>query len=219
MNKILGSQFAALIGAGLWLAAPAGAVQTLVTGTDTPSCDLLAIPSTVLDELGTAPPFPVGEQIGVSVATTTASTCTSLPDDPLIANVLVSITNLNSIAFSDVWYVGDYDTVISNPDGVVLGAPALKIDAVAANTPLVSEVGGSIAGVFEPGETWNFILQDYTNTFSQSAALISSIGLPSAGLGSSGSIIAVPVPVPEPDTAALLGLGVLGIAFARRRTA
>jgi hypothetical protein len=97
----------------------------------------------------------------------------------------------------------------------VLTALAFEIDAVGANTPLVSEVGGSIAGVFEPGETWTFIIQDYTNTFGLSAALISSIGLPSAGLASSGSIVAVPVP--EPTPAALVGLGVLGLALARRR--
>jgi hypothetical protein len=208
---------AALVGAALWIALPAGAVSTLVTSADAPGCDVLAIPTTPVDELGTAPPFPVGERIGAVAATTATTACSSLTtDNPLIANALVSITNLNAIAFSDVWYVADYDTALTNADGLVLTALAFKIDAAGANTPLVSEVGGSIAGVFEPGETWSFIIQDYTNTLGLSAALISSVGLPSAGLGSSGSIVAVPVP--EPTTAALVGLGLIGLARARRRT-
>jgi len=218
MDKTFRS-WAALVGAAVCIAVPASAVPTLVSGTEVPPCDVLAIPSTVLDELGTAPPFPVGEQISAIAATTTATACASIPDDPQVANVLLSITNLNTIAFSDVWYVADYDTVISNFDGLVLGPGAFLIDAVGVNTPLVSEVGGSIAGVFEPGETWNFILQDYVNTFSLSAALINTIGLPSAGLGSSGSIVALPVPIPEPTPAALVALGLLGLATTRRRAA
>jgi hypothetical protein len=80
---------------------------------------VLAIPDTVLDELGTAPPFPVGEQIAYAAATTTIDPCAGVPDNPLLANALVSITNLNATAFSDVWYVANYDTTLTNADGTV----------------------------------------------------------------------------------------------------
>lgn len=215
MKTMLSSRFAALVSAALWLALPASAVSTLVVSADTPPCDVLSIPTTAVDELGIAPPFPVGEQIGVAAATTTTSACSTLTaDNPLVVNALVSITNLNAIAFSAVWYVADYDTTITNIDGTVLTVPAFRIDAVGTNQPLVSE-SGAVDGIFSPGETWTFIIQDYANTFALSAAAINSIGLPSAGLGSSGSIIALPVP--EPTPAALLGLGLLGIASVRRR--
>ena len=132
----------------------------------------------------------------------------------MIANALVSITNLNAIAFSAVWYVADYDTTLTNEDGKVLGTvSAFRIDAVGINTPLVAE-SGAFDGIFAPGETWTFIIQDYFNTFGISAAAINSVCLPSAGLGSRGSIVALPVP--EPTTAALVGLGLLGMALARR---
>jgi hypothetical protein len=215
MKTILGLRCSALIGAVLFLALPVSAVPTLVVGADTPTCDVLAVPTTVLDELGTAPPFPVGEQIATAAAPSTYTPCAGVPDNPLIANVVVSITNLNAVAFSDVWYVANYDTTLSNVDGTVLSVSAFRIDAVGVNTPLIFE---SILadGIFAPGETWQFVIQDYTNVPGQPASLISDIGLPSAGFGSSGSIIANPVP--EPTTAVLLGLGLLGLGLARRRT-
>ena len=210
--------YAALVGAALLIAVPAIAVPTFVVSADTPGCDVLAIPGspTVLDELGDpAGGFPVGERIAVSAAATSLSACGSVPDNTLIPNALVSITNLNATAFSAVWYIADYDTTLTNEDGKVLGVvSAFRIDAVGVNTPLVAE-SGVFDGIFAPGETWTFIIQDYFNTFGLPASAINSVGLPSAGLGSSGSIVALPVP--EPTTASLIGLGLLGMALARRR--
>ena len=104
---------------------------------------------------------------------------------------------------------------------MVNGEDAFRIDAIGVNIPLIAEVGGVLAGVFEPGETWTFVLQDYANTLGISPAFLGSFGVPtpgaSAGAGmassSSGSIIAIP----EPASLSLLAFGVLSLAFARRR--
>jgi len=217
MKTILRLRTAALTAAALWLALPASAVPTFVVGAETPTCDVLpfSATATLVDELGEVPPFPVGEQILASATITSLTACASVTDSPLIDNALVTIKNLNAIAFSAVWYVADYDTSITNVDGTVLSVSAFQIDAVGSNQPLVSEVGGTLAGIFEPGEEWTFIIQDYLHV-GVPADELDEIGLPSAGTLSSGSIIAIPVP--EPTTAALLGLGLLALAVAGRRT-
>jgi len=219
MDKTL-RLYAALIGAALSMALAASANPIAVTSTDTPGvCDALVIPTT-LEELGNAPPFPVGEQIGSSAVTTTLTACTTGTADGLGVNALVSITNLNAIAFSEVWYVADVTTTITNFDGTVIAGagpavPAFRIDYVGANQPLLPGSDAGADGIFSPGETWTFIVQDFVNSLGVSPALFGTEGLPSAGLGSSGSIIAVPVP--EPTSAALLGLGLLGLSLAKRR--
>jgi hypothetical protein len=137
----------------------------------------------------------------------------------------VDITNLTRRSFEEVWYVADPETTITNVDGLVNDELAFRIDMIGINTPLISEAGGIFPGIFEPGETWTFILQDYANTRGISPAFLGSFGVPSplvgAGPGgassSSGSIIAVPVP--EPSTAALISLGLIGFALHRRRAA
>lgn len=191
-----------------FVASAALAVPTPIIHEETPPCDPLIIPHQV-DELGFAPPFPLDERLE-AIATFTEQPACPVMDDPAMPNALVSMTNLTlpPRAFSDVWYVADRETSITNEDGLA-GAPGLplvqafKIDTVGVNTPLVFE---SIAadGVWAPGETWVFIIQDYMNTLGLPPFLFDSIGVPStASPPSSGSIIVIP----EPAGLTLLALG------------
>ncbi len=121
---------------------------------------------------------------------------------------------LTPTAWTEVWYVADPSatTIISNFDGVVDMAPALVdpghaflIDTVGFNKPLIFE-SGPVNGIWDPGETWHFIIDDYMNFFGAPASAFDSIGVASASAGSppsSGSIIAIP----EPASLAMLALG------------
>ncbi len=195
------------------------AVITPIVHMDTPPCDVLAIPQ-IVDELGFAPPFPLDERLDAFATITPEPACPVL-DDPMVPNALVMITNLTipPREFTDVWYVADRETTLSNPDGVA-GSPGLapglafKIDAVGSNTPLVME-SGPPDGIWMPGETWTFIIQDYMNTLGLLPAEIDSIGVPStASPPSSGSIIAYPVPEPAAGISSLM---IAGILMRRRR--
>ena len=105
--------------------------------------------------------------------------------------------------------------MISNPDGLINGLPAFKIDKVGVNQPLTVE-SGAPDGIFSPGERWIFIIQDYVNGLSLPPTAFSEIDIPSAvlvGKTSSGSIIALPIP--EPGTAALVALGLAALSCRR----
>ena len=141
-------------------------------------------------------------------------------------NRQVRITNLTNRYFEDLYYVGDvhdtptYETTFTNVDELVADVSpwhtfnvpglAFKIDAIGLNTPLVSE-SMNPDQIFEPGEMWEFVIQEYNNILGNSAAALGSVGpAPWGAIAqasqldsvSSGSII-----VPEPATICLLGLG------------
>jgi hypothetical protein len=193
------------------VAAPAFAMPTTVTFVDLATCDPLAVPPEV-DELGIG--FPADELISADDTTVSLSACPSA-DVPGVANTMVRMSNLTGRSFAEVWYVAEPETSLSNVDGTINGELAFRIDSVGLNTPLFSE---SIAlnDIFEPGELWEFIIDDYANTLGLAASALVSIGVPSGGGVSSGSIIGV---VPEPSTALLLGVGLAGLALLRRRQA
>ena len=203
----------------LALTATAPAVPTVILHNDTPECDPLFIPELV-DELGFSPPFPLDERLE-AVATFTQIPACPMMDDPAMPNALVMITNLTvpPRAFDQVWYVADRETTLTNPDGVagMPGVPptrAFRIDTLGVNTPLVSE-SLAMDGVWMPGETWTFIIQDYSNVLGLPPSLYDSIGVPSTlSPPSSGSIIAVP----EPSFAAMVMLGAMVVRRRSRRT-
>lgn len=153
-------------------------------------------------------PFPDDEWITSGSNETLEHTCILGPDDPGIPNILVSITNNTGRCWTDLWYVADPETSLSNFDiERINGMKAFKIDKINNNRPLVYE---SMAqdSKFSPGETWSFIIDDYFNAQLPASAL-ASLGVPSNGTndGSSGSIIAIP----EPCTIAVLAIGALAL--------
>ena len=219
--------------AGVLAVTPALAVPTHVLHENLQHCDPLFVPQFV-HELGIAPAFtPFPDELIDAVSTFTQDPACPPADDPLIANRLVVMTNLTGIAWRDVWYVADppnaaggAGTTITNYDGLVDAFPgsatpgqAFQIDTLGINKPLVFE---SIAanGIFEVGEVWHFIIQDYVNTAAPALLpeLFNSVGVASASAGgppSSGSIIAVAIP--EPNAVAAIGLVTATLGIRRRR--
>lgn len=190
---------------------------------DAPHCDNHG-PQTAWAEIGTLGLFPTQCRIDSSSVISNVASCPT--DDPNMLNYRVRIVNTSGQQWQNLFYVADVDTTISNDDGfawssLVPGATgqAFRIDSVGINKPLLFE---SILadGIFQAGEIWEFVIQDYFNVHGFAAHDFSSIDF-AGGSGiipptSSGSIVAFN-PVPAPGTAALLGLG--ACAACRRRRA
>ena len=196
------------------------AVPTQMFHIDTPQCDPLFIPDNV-HEIGDVAVFPSNEALfSTNLGQTSFSAC-PLSDDGVVPNVVVDIRNLSGIVWEEVWYVADAETTISNYDGEANGAPFSPIQEAFRIDYDISDPGGvnhalifesnTPDGIWEIGESWQFILQDYSNLSGLSASAINSIGVgnasPNFGINdSSGSIIAV-TKVPEPASLALLTIG------------
>jgi len=208
----------AVIALFAFIAVPVGALPLQIDFVDGPQ-DPLALPTEV-HELGTG--FPIDEEIlSTYIGETDETSCFDGSDDPFIINQFVDITNLSPFDYLEVHYVADPETVITNYDGWIgnVGAgdqeEAFRIDNVGINQPLVFESMVQDL-VFQAGETWRFILQDYQHPQLPPSAL-GSMGIASLSTGdplSSGSIIGI---VPEPGTYALLALGGLALAIYRRK--
>ena len=202
------------------LAGTAGANPVQGNYVDGPHCDVHGNLQAI-EELGEGPLFPTDELIS-TVWTLTNQTACVMTDDPNFPNVLVEMTNLSGKYWNNLFYVADIDTAISNTDGFADSAAApgvfgeaFRIDALGSNRNLVFE---SIAadGIFEPGEIWGFIIQDYANAagLPPSFGSLDFAGGSSFGPDSTGSI--VQFVVPAPGSFALLGLGGL-VSIKRRR--
>ncbi len=176
-------------------------------------------------EIGDHNVFPTGQQIEVFDWWETAETaCTEYPlDNPNAPNVVVQIKNLCQITWEEVYYVADPWIFLSNEDGLIGNVSlddlshAFRIDSVGFNKPLINE-SMTQDDRFEPGEIWDFIIQDYVDTVQGGPPnALDSRGIASLSKGyppSTGSIIAL---VPEPTTVALLIGGGLFAFFDRRK--
>lgn len=179
------------------------------------------------DELGLFPGFPADERISTGTENTSQSACVTpnVTDNPVLINQLVTIKNETQIDFFKVWYVSDLETGLTNVDSLINGEEAFLIDNIGVNKPLIFE-DKIVDNIFQAGETWRFIIQDYSNTAGLPASALGSAGLvgrdsvpprdgmpPNVPQRSSGSIIAFPVP----PTLALLGSGIAGLGFFLRR--
>ena len=173
--------------------------------------------------------FAADELITSSVANrySTLSSCSDGSDDPGVVNVLVEIENLTNRTVP-LWYVADPETTITNFDGyigdtgVLQAEKAFRIDNVGLNRPLFFESLGQ-NNLFEPGERWAFILQDFDSPGggdppgdvaaefqSWGVGLLSSFNNEGQRWTSTGSLV-----TPEPATLGLLLLG--GLAGLRKR--
>ncbi len=206
------------------------AVPTQMAHFDTPNCDPLFIPTDV-HEVGDVAVFPSDEALfSTNLGPTSVSACLA-SDDPTVPNVVVDIRNLSGIVWEEVWYVADPETTISNYDGEANQAPFSPIQEAFRIDYDISDPGGvnhalifesnTPDGIWEIGESWSFILQDYSNLSGLSASALNSIGVgdasPNFGINdSSGSIIAVSK-VPEPASLALLTIGVAATLTRGRR--
>ncbi len=200
------------------LALQVSASPVSVTSADLPgSCDPMAALPTVVDELGTSAAFPADERIAATFSFNNTDACVS-SSSPLLPNVEVRITNLTTVSFTDLHYVADPGTGFTNFDGVINGFEAVRIDNVGVNRPLIGEFGGILPLVFEPGETWLFVLDDWGNAAGFGAADLGSIGVPTGVPGdlSTGSIVAIPVP--EPASLSILALGAAAMCLRGKRS-
>ncbi len=174
-------------------------------------------------ELGDMNVFPVGQQIEViGWWTTSQSACIEYPgDNPNAPNAVVQIKNLCSVTWFSVFYVADPWIFLSNEDGLVgnVGrddeSHAFRIDSVGYNKPLIYE-SMTQDNCFEPGEIWNFIIQDYVDTVQKAPpSALDSRGIAGMSLAyppSTGSII-----TPEPTTIVLMVSGGLFALICRHK--
>jgi len=209
-------------GAGLLLGCAGGALAHPVSGTyvDGPDCDNHG-PQLIQEELGLAPAFPLDELISATSGFVGFSAC-PLTDNGT-GSALVTITNLSGRSWTDLYYVADPKTTVTNVDGFATSAggpgvttQAFRIDMAGQNRSLVAE-SISNDGVFQPGEMWEILLQNYVNTDGIAPDQFGSLdfaGASAADFVSSGSIVSL---IPSPGGAALAG--VCGLGLLRRRRA
>ncbi len=209
----------------------AQALPTKMVHIDTPGCDPLFIPENV-DEIGEVGIFPDDEDLFATNQGTSNIIPCPTSDIAGFADVVVEIRNLSGRDWLEVWYVANPETTITNYDGEandIAFAPLQEafridndiLDPGGINHALIFE---SIAadGIWESGESWRFVLQDYTNSLGLPPSAINSLGVGNASgpnavgaITSSGSIIGV-TEIPEPSTCLLMVFGLAATAMLRK---
>ena len=205
----------------MFVVSSAVAIPIKVNSKDTLPQDVLITQECLpVHELGTSGVFfDDDEGIECGCVETSYRPCDQNPDDPGIPNIEVSIFNCTTRDWLWLYYVADPETGLTNDDGLVNDCLAFQIDAVGANRPLISE-SMAADGVFQVGETWVFVIQDYVNAPGLSACALNSVGVGAGGCGfpgSGGDVISSGSIIPEPGTMALLVLGGIGALMRRRR--
>lgn len=177
------------------------------------------------EELGVGEQFAEeDEEILMMASGTLAFSCAAY-DDPDIINFVVSITNMENVTYENLIYVADCCTRISNYDGWIGNVEwdddshAFLIDGQGMNRPLIYE---SLVEDerFQPGEVWQFILQDWRN-LNYDEPNFQSFGVAcDTGDPSTGSIITCVGCVPELLTIVLLFIGMVslgGVCYYRQK--
>ena len=162
---------------------------------------------------GSTGPFPDPEAIASNSTTAEMTVCTTSPSDPTVFDYKVTIKNPTAKSWTDPFFVADASNSFSNVDGTIDDGLAMKIDMIGVNTPPIAKSGGVIGRVFEPGEEWVFLVQDWVDFTTPGAAphLYNSIGVAigSPAPPSNASIVAGAITAAEPGVA---GMAVLALA-------
>ncbi|MEM8945376.1 MAG: hypothetical protein AAGD11_09345 [Planctomycetota bacterium] len=207
------------------------ALPVKVVHVDTPDCDPLFIPSEGVHEIGDFTVFPSDEALFASDQGFSQFPPCPASNSTTLADPIVEIRNLSGRDWIEVWYVASPETTITNFDGEaddILFAPlneAFRIDNDIRDPGGVhhSLIFESMTpdGIWEAGESWRFVLQDYMNALGLPPSAINSLGVGSASMTdatglatSSGSIIGITL-IPEPSTGLLSVVGLLAVASRR----
>lgn len=207
------------------------ALPVNVVHVDTPDCDPLFIPKEGVHEIGHFSIFPMDESLDSfdqgpsNFAPCPPSNNTAIPDP------IVEVRNLSGRDWLEVWYVADQETTITNFDGEADDAAFAPLNEAFRIDNDIRDPGGSHHplifesmtpdGIWEAGETWRFILQDYMNTLGLPPSALDSLGVGSASAASpigiatsSGSLIGITIP--EPASLLLMAMGLsLGVLVRR----
>ena len=185
---------------------------------DLPNCDDHG-PLQAVEEFGDPLVFAPDEAILHSFFPTQAVAC-PMTDNTAIPNMMVEITNLTGRFLDNLFYVGDPDTTFSNFDGGAFGAAtpgvvghAFRIDTLGFNRNLAFE-SITFDGILEPGETWRFIVQDYSNAAGLAPDSFFSIGIAGDSLVDPSSSASIVRMIPTPASSVL---GLVGLALLRRK--